>query len=343
MASARLALPLSLVVVAMGSLSAQTRQPAPPAPAAEAPAVAAVRRVVVTAATASAYSCPDVTCRVVTALDKGAIVSVVKTKGDWHQVMVRLGETSMTTGWVKASQTAAAIAAPGAEASGSRSGSAQMIDRDPGGDADPRGCLTCLATRTPTRDEWEAALAETATRKATADDGRVTTGLADGRTSEERMRDRFDERYGPEVKRLALVANDVDATLQSYLRGCFQRFASIPVEGAAPRSSAVDDILKHARSSRGAARFALWNGTAAFQWNDAWAPQPDDSSPLPSCGRLWQDARSRAERLKIDLEFLERDAAEHDIFPGVVREMLAASGLAEGGAPGQAPPVPDVR
>ena len=157
------------------------------------------------------------------------------------------------------------------------------------------------------------------------------------------MRDVFAERYEPELLRLVSVAAGVDASLQSYLASCFQRFASIPVEGAAPRSSAIDDILKAARSSPGAARFALWSGSAAFQWNPTWAPQANDSSPQPSCERLWEDVRGRADALKIDLEFLERDAREHDIYPGIVREMLAGRGLAEGGAPQPAPPVTSVR
>jgi hypothetical protein len=171
----------------------------------------------------------------------------------------------------------------------------------------------------------------------------VATGLADGRTTEERMRDTFAERYEPELKRLRGVAASVDADLQAYLGACFQRFASIPVEGAAPRQTAVDDILKAARSTPGAARFALWSGTAAFAWNPSWAPQANDNSSLPSCERLWVDARGRADRLKVDVEFLERDARDHDIFPGIVREMLAANGLAEPGGGTPAPPVTDIR
>src|SRR5688500_18603233 len=47
------------------------------------------RRVIVTAATAPAYSCAAVTCRIVSELDKGVILSVLKTEGEWHQVLVR--------------------------------------------------------------------------------------------------------------------------------------------------------------------------------------------------------------------------------------------------------------
>ena len=39
--------------------------------------------------------------------------------------------------------------------------------------------------------------------------------------------------------------------------------------------------------------------------------------------------RGRADRLKVDLELLERDARDYDIYPGIVRELLAARGLAE--------------
>ena len=58
-------------------------------------------------AVAPAYSCAAITCRVVTELDNGAIVSVVKTDGEWHQVLVRTSANAMTTGWVKTAQVSA--------------------------------------------------------------------------------------------------------------------------------------------------------------------------------------------------------------------------------------------
>jgi hypothetical protein len=158
------------------------------------------------------------------------------------------------------------------------------------------------------------------------------------------MRDLFAQRYDPELKRLAAIAGSVDADLQSYLSVCFQRFASIPVEGAPPRSSAVDEMLRSARSSPGAARFALWSGRAAFQWNPTWAPQTNDTtSAAPSCERVWEDVRGRADRLKVDVELLERDAGEHDIYPGIVRDMLAARNLAESEQPAPTAPVTRIR
>jgi hypothetical protein len=347
----RLVPPLGFVVAVLTAAASHAQAPADPArrepPAAAQPAESG-RRVVVTAATAPAYSCAAVTCRVVSDLEKGAILSVLKTDGEWHQVLVRTAANAMTTGWVRTTQVAA-TADVMTRMTGTERSDGVFRPTQPDGVApdavapDARGCLTCVATREPTPDEWNAALADAATKKGSADTRTVTPGLADGRTSDERMRDLFAERYDPELKRLAGVAANVDAGLQSYLAVCFQRFASIPVEGAAPRSTAVDEILKAARASRGAARFALWSGTAAFQWNPTWAPQPTDSSPQPSCERLWEDVRGRADALKVDLEFLERDAREHDIYPGVIREMLAARGLAEDGAPPPAPPVTDIR
>jgi len=352
----RFVLPLGFVAsVVPVALAAQApadrprREPAPAVAPAAAPAEPS-RRVVVTAVFAPAYSCAAVTCRVVTELDKGTVVSLVKTDGDWYQVLVRTSANAMTTGWVKASQVAASAG------TGSRSGEVRTDGAfRPGADAtvpadaepDPRGCLTCVATRQPTPEEWAAAIADAATKKAVAAAGRPATGLADGRTTDERMRDLFAERYDPELKRLAGVAASVDAELQSYLSGCFQRFGSIPVEGAAPRSSAVDEILKAARSSPGAARFALWSGTAAFQWNPTWAAQSanDTTSATPSCERVWEDVRGRADRLKVDVELLERDAREHDIFPGVIRDMLATRNLAESdtSAPAPTAPVTNIR
>jgi uncharacterized protein YgiM (DUF1202 family) len=311
------------------------------APAA-AQTVAPAQRVMVTADAAPAYSCAATTCRVIAELDKGAIVSVVKTDGDWHQVMVRLATSSVTTGWVKASQvTVTTTTTAGEASSGER---AVLVDRDPGDDGDPRGCLTCLATRTPTREEWSAALAEAATKKAPAPSAAtVAPGLADGRTPDEKMRDAFAQRYDPELKRLAEAARAVDGDLSSYLSYCYERFGSIPVAGAAPRSTNADEILRQARSSPGAARFALWNGTAQFAWNQTWAPPRNDDSSLPSCERMWEDARGRADRVKVDVEFLERDAVGAGIYPGVVREMLAARNLAEAVTPPPAVPVTDVR
>jgi hypothetical protein len=320
----RVLLTLPLAIAAGASVAAQS-----------------AHRVMVTADTAPAYSCAAPTCRVVTELEKGAVVSVVKTDGEWHQVMVRLGTSSVTTGWVKASQVAITTTTTAGEAPAG--GRAALVDRDPGDDGDPRGCLTCLATRTPTREEWSAALAEAATRKAPSPAATpVAPGLADGRTGDEKMRDAFAERYEPEVKRLAAAARAVDADLSAYLSACYERFASIPVAGAAPRTNAADDVLRQARSTPGAARFALWNGTAAFAWNPTWAPQPNDSSSLPSCERLWEDARGRADRVKFDVESLERDAGVAGIYPGIVRELLAAQNLAEPvGTP--AAPAADVR
>jgi hypothetical protein len=338
--------PLGFLVTVLTAAASQAQAPADPArrepPPAAQPAEAG-RRVVVTAATAPAYSCAAATCRVVSDLEKGAILSVLKTDGDWYQVLVRTAANAMTTGWVRAAQVAATADVRTRITGTERS---DGVFRPTPSDAvppDARGCLTCLATREPTPDEWDAALADAATKKGSPDARTVTPGLADGRTSDERMRDLFVERYEPELKRLAGIAAGVDAGLQSYLASCFQRFASIPVEGAAPRATAVDDILAAARASRGAARFALWSGTAAFQWNPTWAPQAADNSSQPSCERVWEDVRGRADALEVDLEFLERDAREHGIYPGVVREMLAARGLAEGGAPQPAPPVTDIR
>jgi len=345
----RFVLPLgfvaSVVPVALTAQAPANRPHREPAPAV-APAEAS-RRVVVTAVFAPAYSCAATTCRVVAELDKGAVVSVVKTDGEWHQVLVRTSANAMTTGWVKASQVASSAG------TASRSGEQRTdgafrpsadaaVAADPG--PDPRGCLSCLATREPTPEEWDAVIADTATRKAAVNAGRPAPEPADGRTSDERMRDAFDERYDPELKRLASIAASVDADLQSYLSACFQRFGSIPVEGAPPRSSAVDAMLKAARSSPGAARFALWSGTAAFQWNPTWAPQANDTtSASPSCERVWEDVRGRADRLKVDVELLDRDAREHDIYPGVIREMLAARNLAESDQAAPTAPVTRVR
>jgi hypothetical protein len=333
----RFVLPLGLVA-AMAPI-VTSAQSAPPTPRRDAPTVApaaeAGRRVVVTAPFAPAYSCAAVTCRVLTELDKGAIVSVVKTDGEWHQVLVRTSANAMTTGWVKTAQVTATTGTTVRTGDDRTDGvfrpapDAAAASPAASAESDPRGCLTCLATREPTPDEWNAVLADTATKKAAPSPGRVAPGLADGRTDDERMRDLFAQRYGAELKQLEAAAADVDGDLQGYLASCFQRFGSIPVEGAAPRSTSVDDVLKAARSSPGAARFALWSGTAGFQWNNSWAPVAADTSSHPSCERLWEDVRSRADRLKLDLEYLERDARDYDIYPGIVRELLAARGLAE--------------
>jgi hypothetical protein len=341
---AMLVLPLGLVIL-MAPAAASARPGQAPEPRRDATAAsdasAGGRRVIVTAPSAPARSCAAATCEVVTELEKGAVVSVLKTDGDWHQVLVRVGGTAMTTGWVRAGQVAATTAGVARTGSGTAAAAlrADGSAPAPAGDADPRGCLTCLATREPTREEWSAALADAATRKVRPEDRPVEAGLADGRTSDERMRDAFEARYGDELTRLGAVAADVDRELQAYLAACVERFASIPVEGAAPRTNAVDEILRAARSSPGAARFQLWAGTAAFAWQDSWEPQAEQTSALPSCGRLWEDARAHADRLKVDLELLERDAGVYNIYPGVVREALEARALAE---PMQPPPTAPV-
>ena len=101
-------------------------------------------------------------------------MSVVKTDGEWHQVLVRTSANAMTTGWVKTAQVTATsgntvrtgddrtdgVFRPAPDAAAAERGGG--AGREP----DPRGCLTCLATREPTPDEWHAALADTATKKA---------------------------------------------------------------------------------------------------------------------------------------------------------------------------------
>ena len=346
---ATLVLPLGLVI-ALAPAAASAQSAAEPAPRREpivtpGPPAETSRRLVVTAASAPAHSCAAVTCEVVIDLPKGTVVSVLKTEGLWHQVLVRVGQTAMTTAWVQEKQVASTseptARATTAAATGTLRGAAPAATAE--GEGDPRGCLTCLATREPTREEWSAALAETATRKARPEDRPVDAGLADGRTSEERMRDAFEARYGEELVRLGREAAAVDRELQAYLTACVERFATIPVEGAAPRSNAVDEMLRAARATPGAARFQVWAGTAAFQWQDTWEPKADPASPLPSCGRLWEDARSHAERLKVDVELLERDAREQDIFPAVIREALEARALAEPSQPAPMPPATSIR
>lgn len=348
----RLVLPLGFVAAAAVPLPAAQSAPAArpaarPKPSATAPAAEpAARQVVVTAPSAIAFGCAADTCREVTQIEKGTVLSVVGTDRDWYQVMVRVGATSMTTGWLKAGQVATTTSAATRTTPASSGVTAGVLGAPaqiaPPEGEDPRGCLTCMATRVPTSEEWNAALAETAKVKGRPADPAVEPGIVDARPEGDRMRDRATERYTEELTRLGKVAGDVDRSLRSYLTLCVERFASIPVAGAAPRSTSVDDMLKAARATPGAARFALWNGTAAFQWNDAWDARPDPNSNLPSCPTLWEDARSRAERLKIDVEALERDAQEQRIYPGVVRDLLAAYNLAE---PTQAPPTPltDIR
>ena len=345
----RLVLPLGFVAAAAVPLAAAQSAPAARSkPAAPPPAAAAAaRQIVVTAPSAVAYGCAAETCREITQFEKGTVLSVVKTDRDWYQVMVRVGATSMTTGWLKAGHVAAtADAATRAPAASGGTASASMLggptaQAAPAGE-DPRGCLTCMATRQPTPDEWNAALSETAKVKARPADPAVEPGIVDARSDTDRMRERATQRYREELTLLGKEAGDVDNGLRSYLALCVERFASIPVAGAAPRSTSVVDLLKAARATPGAARFSLWNGTATVQWNDAWEARPDPTSTLPSCPTIWEGARSRAERLKNDVEALERDAQEQHIFPGVVRDLLAAYNLAE---PTQAPPTPltDIR
>jgi hypothetical protein len=350
----RLVLPLGLVAAAAVPLAAAQSAPAaqpaarpkPPA-SASAPAAEPVRQVVVTAPSAIAFGCAAETCREVTQIEKGTVLSVVNADRDWYQVMVRVGATSMTTGWLKAGQVAATTSATTRTSPASSGATATMLGAPaaqaaPPAGEDPRGCLTCMATREPTREEWNAALAETAKTKARPADPAVAPGIVDARPEGDRMRARATERYTEELTRLGRLAGEVDNSLRSYLSLCVERFASIPVAGAPPRSTSVDDMLKAARATPGAARFALWNGTAAFQWNEAWEARPDPNSALPSCPSIWEDARARAERLKLDVEALERDAQEQHIYPGVVRDLLAAYNLAE---PTQAPPTPltDIR
>jgi hypothetical protein len=317
---------LGWVFVLGGAVSSALAQPAPAA----APPGGTPDRVVVTAESIGARSCAEASCRVLIELPRGQALTVLKSEGTWYQVMLRLPGNAMTTGWIEAASVAAAP--PVARATGARTTPAAR----PGGTQvvrEPSECLTCVATRQPTREEWDAALAAAATRKADPA-ARVrrepqAAAPASLRSTSERMRDDLEQRYGADLRHLAGVARTLDGDLEQYLTTCYDRFLPPVVEGAAPRTPAGSGDARPATGRE--ARFAIWSGSPAFAWTATDAgrgrvPLTDETAAL--CPGLWSDVLARARDLETALRNLELVARQSDIYPGVVREVYATYGLA---------------
>lgn len=283
----------------------------------------------VTSGPVVARSCPEASCKQIAELASGESAPVVKTEGDWHQVILRLPGARATTGWVEARQvTLAPRPAVRAARDPSRPAAAP---RPADGPAEDRDCLTCVATRQPTPAEWKDALAATATKKASPDDRpRRDPGAADVRSSSERMRDNLEGLYGTELKRLGGLANDLERDLQTYLTACYERFLPVPVEGAAPRAAPSEPSARPVKVSPRTSLLTLLHGQVPFAWNETWTTQSLlVSENAAFCQGLWNDVSGRAAAIRARLDELELGARRNDIYPGVVRDALADYGLSE--------------
>jgi hypothetical protein len=299
-----------------------------------------VTRVVATGESLTVRSCADAGCRVVAEVGRGQPLDVVKVDGAWYQVLVTFDGTRATAGWVEAAKTTPSprvAAASGGPPPGRRAvppRPARVVSA-----AEEAPCLACLATRTPTANEWSSALALTAQAKplpapvvpgatalnAGAPAPRAEVVRRDGRSTTERMHDTLEELYGDELRRLSELASKVEPELQSYMTVCYERYMPPVVLPPGPTSpSGPPPAPARVRASL----FDLWAGRPVYAWNESWSTGLLVSvDSVTFCQRLWNDVAGRAAEVKAGVDRIERDARSADIYPGVVRDVLEAYGL----------------
>jgi hypothetical protein len=303
--------------------------------------------------------CAEAACAIVAELPRGQTAEVLATEHGWYRVLVMLDGARATTGWVEIPQ---AVTAPrtGVRFAGPSSERQTLPARGPASTATPSSatsppvatgdCLTCVATRTPTSDEWQNALAAASdikgipagARPAPAAPEPATSTLIesrgaragapaatlrrDGRTSAERMRDDLDARFGDELRRLGEVAAKIDPDLQNYMATCYDRYFPIAVlpPGPTPPSGTPPPVRARATI------FDIWRGRPAFAWTEVWStPMYVSADSTTFCQRLWTDVNTRSAEVKAGVERVEAAARDADIFPGVVRDALTSYGLGD--------------
>jgi uncharacterized protein YgiM (DUF1202 family) len=298
--------------------------------------------------------CGQRSCAVVAELPRGHAVDIVKTEGNWHQVLVTLEGRRITTAWVERTTVAPAPTSSASitPATGAPGGGAATARPAPLGEgafirspdqstverAGPSASthLASLATRTATADEWSQALALTSGMKASTppappavapapEPSRLDTVRRDGRTTVERMRDDLEAQFGPELKRLGETAATIDPDLQNYMATCYDKYLPVP-SVVPPDGPTVGSRPPRVRATL----FDIWRGQPVFGWNERWSGPPlmsAESSDL--CHGLWNQVSERAADVKARVEEIEKAARFADIYPGVVRDALEAHGLSE--------------
>jgi hypothetical protein len=274
--------------------------------------------------------CAEASCDVVAELPRGQAVQVLSTANGWHRVLVTLDGSRATTGWVEASLTAvapraAATPRPAQPVSlPARASDAQTLPEA------PSDCLTCVATRTPTTEEWNAAMkalpaptAPTPIGETPGATPRVDTVRRDGRTTAERMRDDLEEKYGDELQRLAGLMLKADDLLQTYMGACYEKSQPIQVLPPGPTPAAGTPPPVRPRASVG----ELWRGRPVWTWNDTWSTPAGNTGSVAFCQGLWNDVSARATAIRSAVEEFEAQARAADVYPGVVREVLQSHGL----------------
>jgi hypothetical protein len=279
--------------------------------------------------------CAEPTCDVVAELPRGQAAQVLTTVNGWHRVLITLEGARATTGWVEA-----ALSAPAAAAAPRTGQGASLPDRGNAPTVTDTGvsnCLTCVATRTPTTEEWNSAMKtlpapaapEPAAAVAAAPPAatpRAEVVRRDGRSTVERMRDEIDVRFGDELKRLGAVAAQADRDLQTYTGACYERYLPIQVlpPGPTPPGGTPPPVRPRATI------FEMWRGRPAWAWNETWSTLAATTESVAFCQGLWNGVSGRAADVRAGLDRIEAEARTADIFPGVVRDALQAYGLSDG-------------
>jgi hypothetical protein len=280
--------------------------------------------------------CAEASCEVVAELPRGQAAQVLSTANGWHRVLVTLEGSRATTGWVEAALTAVA---PRAAATARPAQPVSLPARASGAPALAAAalsdCLTCVATRTPTTDEWNAAMkalpapappAPTPTGSTPGATPRVETVRRDGRTTAERMRDDLEERYGEELQRLAALMLKADDLLQTYMGACYEKYQPIPVlpPGATPAAGPPPPVRPRASIGE------IWRGQPVWAWNDTWSRPAGNIESTAFCQGLWNDVITRATAIRSAVDTIEVQARAADVYPGVVRDVLQSHGLGDG-------------
>lgn len=277
--------------------------------------------------------CAQPTCDVVAELPRGQAAQVLSTANGWHRVLITLDGTRATTGWVEVKQTVPA-AAP-ATVAGRGATPARMpvrTDAAPAaesGESDPSTCLTCVATRTPSADEWRAAMTALPppSPAPAASEASAPPLRRDSRTPTERMRDTFAEKHGPELKALSAAAAQVDRDLQTYMGACYDKFLPIQVLPPGPTPPAGNPLPTRPRASI----FELWRGKPVWAWTENWSTLASaNAESVAFCQGLWKDVSGRAADVRAGLDHVEAQGRADDIYPGIVRDVFAAYGLSDG-------------
>jgi hypothetical protein len=205
------------------------------------------------------------------------------------------------------------------------------------------GCLACVATREATSAEWAAALAATATIKASPEAVRATaarSAAVDSRSSIERMRAAAERDYGEDLAHLSSLAERIDREAQVYLANCYDRYltpltsmtSSRPLGSLArivpPPPTEAGRLLTRRAPAPISSEVEQSSGTPVLVWSQTWEPIGlMGGEAISPCEGMWRDISAGANAIKAALDEIQADARANDVYPGVLRDLYDTYGL----------------